>query len=69
MKLLDYNIGSKNKRKSNMKRLVGEIRVLVADYLLLLALKLHPKGAERDGLRVYLAYHFEHILGSTHLEP
>lgn len=46
----------------NAKKLISEIKMLAADYLLLIALKLYPKGLERESLCLGLSFHFQQTL-------
>jgi hypothetical protein len=49
--------------KKQIKDIINELRMLIADYFLLLSLKLYPKGAERYSLCEHLQAHFESVLG------
>lgn len=45
-----------------MKKLIRELKMLIADYLLLGALNLYPEGEERESLAINLHTHFETTL-------
>lgn len=67
-KMPDYELGfgklylDLSEKESGFKKVIKEVRMLIADYLLLAALKLYPKGESRSCLAQCLFEHFKILL-------